>query len=128
MFLNDLSISFVSFLGIVFLVVAVTFSRSVRAFAAQLPSRRKKRYSTSDTSIRPTHSHITIQVNPVAQLNNHRQRIAAMPLDDDDNDDELILCDVASISALNFGENNAIELRLDQDPDYDGDLDNEPDH
>ena len=133
MFLNDLSISFVSFVGIVFLVVAVTFSKNVRTFTAQLSSKRKKRYSASNDS---THPHIAIQVNPFAQLNesnNHRQRVLAIPLDDGntgDDDDELILYDVASISAMSFGETNAIELRLDQDldDDDDRDLENEPGH
>jgi len=54
--------------------------------------------------------HISIQVNPFSQLDNHS---TTLPFEDDD--DELIKSDIS----LNFCENDSIKLRLDQDLEYD---------
>ncbi|CAF0960087.1 unnamed protein product [Rotaria sordida] len=55
---------------------------------------------------------------------NYEQQSTRLLLDDDD-DDELIKLDMSSIVASNFCENNLIELRLDQDMEYDNDIANE---
>jgi len=88
-------------------------------FTHQLSTKEKTRQSVNNSQ----NSHITIQVNPFSQLDNYQEKqLIILSLDDDD--DELIKLDT---SASNFCENDSIELRLDQDLEYDHDITNETD-
>jgi len=77
--------------------------------------KEKKRQSVNNHTNDSQNPHISIQVNPFSQLDNHQQQhLTTIPVNVDD-DDELIESDIS----LNFCENNSIELRLDQDVEYD---------
>lgn len=127
MFLNNLVICSIPILGIVFVLVGLTWSNSL----TRLSSKRKKRYSASNDSNSLSSMHVAIHINPFSQLNDvhsYRQRTIVVSVDhtDDDDDEDLIKPDLTSISALSFCENGGIELRLDQDVDFiDNDVDNQ---
>jgi len=126
MFLNDLSISSIPFIGIIFLIITLSSSKTIRLFKYQLSTKQKNSQSINNQTNDTQNSQISIQVNPLSQLdpvNSYQERSTTVPLDDDD--EELIKSDISSISASNFCENSSIELRLDQDLEYDNDLTNE---
>lgn len=126
MFLNDLSIYFIPVIGIVVLIIAVSSSRTIRLFKYQLSTKQRKHQSTTNNHTNETQNPpISVQVNPFSQLDHidsNKQQTTTLSLDDDE---ELIKSDISSISASNFCENSSIELRLEQDLDYDNDLINE---
>jgi hypothetical protein len=111
MFLNNLSIYSIPFIGIIFLIISLTFSKTIRLFSSPLSFKRPS------VNTQTHDSHISIQVNPFSQLNDYQQRSIALSLDNINDDDELIKSDLLT----NFCENDSIELRLDQDVEYDND-------
>ncbi len=123
MFLNDLSIYSIPFIGIIFLIITLTSSKKL--FKYQLSTKQKNCQSVNNQTNDTQNSQISIQVNPLSQLhpvNSYQEHSTTVTLDDDE---ELIKSDISSISASNFCENSSIELRLDQDLEYDTDLTNE---
>lgn len=126
MFLNDLSIYSIPLIGIVVLVLALRSSRSVSSLKQQLSSKSRSQRHVSDDDDCTLNPHVSIDISPLAKSNHiehYRSRMVTLsPLDDDDDDEELIGADISSIRASNFGENNSIELRVNQDVDYDNDL------
>ena len=128
MFLNNLVICSIPFVGIVFLLVGWTWSNRL----TRLSSKRKKRYSATNGIDSFSSGHVAIHVNPFSQLNDvhsYRQRTVLVTIDNTDDDEELIQSDLTSISALSYCEHGGIELRLDQDVDFvDVDVDNRINH
>ena len=92
MFPNNISIYTLPIIGVLFVLLSVTYSKTIHLFSYQL-SRKSSPVNTHSND-----SHIAIQVNPMETFN----------------DDDLIKSDVLS---TNFGDNDWIELRLDQDID-----------
>lgn len=124
MFLNNISIYTIPVIGILFLIISLTYSKTIHLFSYSL-SRRKQEEEEKYQSVNNhtnDDSHISIQVNPLSQLDNHQIKSTIVPFnDDDDDDDDLIIFDT---SASNFCETKSIELRVDQDMEYDNEHDN----
>jgi hypothetical protein len=124
MFLNNLSIYSIPFIGIIFLIISLTFSKTIHLFSYQLSRIEKKHQTVNNHTSDSQNSHVSIQVNLLSQIDDNRQRTTTTTtLSLDDDDDELIKSDISS----NFCENDSIELRLDQDLEYDNDQTNETD-
>jgi hypothetical protein len=103
-----------------FLIVSLTFSKTISIFTYQRSTRQRKRHSVNNDMNILHDSHILIQVNPLSRLDDvdhSRQQSTTIPFDDDE---ELIKPDILS----SFCENDLIELRLDQDLEYDDDVEN----
>lgn len=82
--------------------MSITYSKTIHLFSYQL-SQKSVNIPRNDSS------HVSIQVNPLDSMSNYPT--ALLPFD---NDDDLIKSDV---STMNFGDDDSIELRLDQDMD-----------
>jgi hypothetical protein len=96
----------VPLIGILFIIIGLSFSKAISLFTYP----QKKRQSVNDFH----DSHISIKINPFSKLDdidNSQQRPTVLSLDDDE---ELI-------SVSTFCENNSIELRLDQDLEFEPD-------
>lgn len=102
MFPNNISIYTLPIIGVLFAILSITYSKTIHLFSYQL-SRK-----SSSKNIHSNDSRVSIQVNPVDE------QTTLLTLNDDDDDDDLIKSDVLS---TNFGDNDSIELRLDQDID-----------
>jgi methionine salvage enolase-phosphatase E1 len=113
MFLDNLSTYSVPLIGIVFVIIGLSFSKTISLFTYQQKKQRQPVYHHMDKS------HVSIQINPFSQLddiNTSQQRLTTLTLDDDE---ELIKSDISSISSS--CENSSIELRLKQDVEYEYD-------
>ncbi|CAF0898034.1 unnamed protein product [Adineta steineri] len=122
MFLNDLSIYSIPLIGVILLIIGMGSFKTINLFKYQSSTKRRKYQYIDNDKNNLQNSHVAIQVNPFSQLNNigsYQQYSTVLPLDDDD---ELIQSDISSISASIFCETSLIELRLDQDTEYDNDL------
>jgi hypothetical protein len=117
MFLNNISIYTIPVIGILFVIISLTYSKTIHLFSYPLSRRKQEKHHSVNNHTND--SHISIQVNPLSQLNNYQIKSTAISFDDDD---DLIKLDT---SASNFCETDSIELRLDQDLEYDPDLTNE---
>lgn len=111
MFLNNISLYSLPFIGIIFLVISLAYSKTIHFVTHQLSPKEKKHQSVNNDTNDSQNLHISIQVNP---FENQQYSTVA----DDDDDDELIKSDLLT----NFCETDLIELRLD-----DNDLTNEID-
>ncbi|CAF0734213.1 unnamed protein product [Rotaria sordida] len=108
-------------------MIKVGFSKTISLFTYTLFTNKQTSQSVNDHINNSTNLHISIQVNRLSHFDDvvsYEQQSTRLLLDDDD-DDELIKLDMSSIVASNFCENNLIELRLDQDMEYDNDIANE---
>jgi hypothetical protein len=111
MFLNNISIYTIPVVGILFLIISLTYSKTIHAFSYRLSRRKQEEKYQPVNNQTNDDSHISIQVNPLSQFDNHQ-----IKSDDDDDDDDLIILDT---SASNFCQTKSIKLRLDQDMEYD---------
>ncbi|CAF1267963.1 unnamed protein product [Rotaria sordida] len=94
-----------------------TLSHTRSTFTNQLYMKRKKRYSINNDRNNFKNSYMTIQMNPFSNLDDiKRIRNGTTILLEDD--EELMKSEIS----LKFYENNAIELRLEQDFDSDNDI------
>ncbi|CAF0936274.1 unnamed protein product [Adineta steineri] len=108
--------------GVILLIIGMGSFKTINLFKYQSSTKRRKYQYIDNDKNNLQNSHVAIQVNPFSQLNNsgsYQQYSTILPLDDDD---ELIQSDISSISASIFCETSLIELRLDQDTEYDNDL------
>ncbi|CAF0883932.1 unnamed protein product [Adineta steineri] len=108
--------------GVILLIIGMGSFKTISLFKYQSSTKRRRYQYIDNDKNNLQNSHVAIQVNPFSQLNNsgsYQQYSTILPLDDDD---ELIQSDISSISASIFCETSLIELRLDQDTEYDNDL------
>ena len=103
MFPNNISIYTLPIIGILFVLISITYSKTIHLFSYQL-SQKSVNTPINDSS------YVSIQVNPLDSMSNYPT--ALLPFDNDD--DDLIRPDVFT---TNFGDDDSIELRLDQDTD-----------
>lgn len=103
MFLNNISIYTLPIIGILFALISITYSKTIHLFSYQL--------SQKSVNTPMNESYISIQVNPLDSMNHFPSTLLAV---DNDDDDDLIRSDMCT---TNFGDNDSIELRLDQDTD-----------
>ncbi|CAF0776255.1 unnamed protein product [Rotaria sp. Silwood1] len=99
-------------------MITVSLSKTIGLFTYKLSTNQQTSQSVNNDYIKDsTNLYISIQVNPLAQIDNNHNN--------DDDDEELIKLDISPMVASRFCENNSIELRLDQDAEYDNDIANE---
>ncbi len=95
----------------ILLIVFIGLSNTRDLFIRQLYTKQKKRHSLN---INANDSYLTIRMSAFSNLDGSKYipNVTAIPLEDDE---ELMKCDIVS----NFCDNDSIELRLDQDVEYD---------
>ncbi|CAF2616546.1 unnamed protein product [Rotaria sp. Silwood2] len=123
MFFNSISLYSISFIGIILIIIVLSLSNTRVMFANQLHTKRKKRYSINNDTNDLKNSYMTIQMNPFSNLDSIKYIRNGIPIPLED-DEELMKSEIS----LKFYENDAIELRLEQDFDSDNDTNDENDN
>ncbi|CAF2775097.1 unnamed protein product [Rotaria sp. Silwood2] len=107
-------------------MITVSLSKTISLFTYKLSTNQPNSQSVNNRQTNnSTKLHIEIHVNPLSQIDDvvsYQQQSTSLPLGDDDDDEDLIKLDISPIVASIFCENNSIELRLDQDAEYDNDI------
>ena len=73
MFFNNISMYSIPFIGIIFIIISLSFSKTIHLFSYQLSIKQEKCQSVNNHI---NDSHITIQINPFSQLDNYQFQIA----------------------------------------------------
>ncbi|CAF1122917.1 unnamed protein product [Rotaria sp. Silwood1] len=124
MLFNSISIYSISFIGIILIIIVLSLSNTRTMFTNQLHTKRKKRYSINNDTNNLKNLYMTIQMNRLSNIDSIkyiRSGITTIPLHDDE---ELMKSEIS----LKFYENDAIELRLEQDFDSDNEMNDENDN
>lgn len=109
----------------IFLIISLTFSKLVTLFTYLSFTKRVTLQSVNNSPTNSKSLFVSIRLNPLVQIDKSdgcQQQSTRLSIDDDD---ELIQSDITSIVASKFCNNDTIELRLDQDVEYDNELTNE---
>ncbi|CAF3586310.1 unnamed protein product [Rotaria socialis] len=118
MFLNNMSVYTIPYMRMIFLVISLTVSKVITLITYTLFTKHQDIQTVNDSASNSKSLFVSIRLNPLTQIDDFdgsQHQSTTLPINDDE---ELIKSDIPSIVASNFCENDTIELRLDQDAEY----------
>ncbi|CAF3336679.1 unnamed protein product [Rotaria socialis] len=113
-----MSVYTIPYMRMIFLVISLTVSKVITLITYTLFTKHQDIQTVNDSASNSKSLFVSIRLNPLTQIDDFdgsQHQSTTLPINDDE---ELIKSDIPSIVASNFCENDTIELRLDQDAEY----------